>query len=301
MASLKQIRYFLTVADLGSFTQAAAVLFVAQPALSRQVAQLESELGFPLFSREARGVNLTPAGRSYRLRVVDIEQQLAAAAEESGQLARGELGVLRLLHSSSIPACSLLPAIDKFLAESPGARIELDRIASETQIGELAAGRADIGFVRLPLLRRAQEVSLCELPDERLWVALPANHPLAVRPTLTLDELREESFVTAVHRERGGLARQVTDLCLRRGFVPKTARVISRKTSMLDLVAAGHGIAVVPLRMTSLNPPGLIYRPLSDRDAQAGSAIALPQKPSPLAQRFVAIVQRGEQPSSPSQ
>ena len=140
MASLKQIRYFLSVADLGSLTQAAARLCIAQPALSRQIALLEGELGFPLFVREARGVSLTPAGQIYRQRVGSLEQMLAAAAEEGGQLARGEAGVLRLLHSSSIPASSLLPAIRQFLEECPGARIELDRIASETQIGELAGG-----------------------------------------------------------------------------------------------------------------------------------------------------------------
>jgi len=292
MASLKQIRYFLTVADLGSLTQAAARLFVAQPALSRQIALLEAELGFSLFLREARGVSLTPAGERYRDRVAGVEQLLAAAAEEGGQLARGESGVLRLLHSSSIPAKSLLPAIGQFLAGSPAARIELDRIASESQIGELANGRADLGFVRFPLLRRDPGVRFITLPAERLWVALPESHALTGRASLSLAELGGESFVSAVHRERGGLARRVTELCLQRGFVPKTARIVSRKTSMLDLVAAGHGIAVVPERMTGLATAGLVYRPLTDADAQAESAIAVPQEPGALAQRFIEIVQQ---------
>ena len=292
MASLKQIRYFLSVADLGSLTQAAARLCIAQPALSRQIALLEGELGFPLFVREARGVSLTPAGQIYRQRVGSLEQMLAAAAEEGGQLARGEAGVLRLLHSSSLPVSSLLPAIRQFLEECPGARIELDRIASETQIGELAGGKADLGCVRLPLLRRDPGVSFINLPSERLSVALPANHPLAGRDSLLLEELRDECFVSAVHRERGGLARLVTDLCLRRGIIPKTARVISRKTSMLDLVAAGLGIAVVPERMTGIATPGLVYRALADDDAQAESALALPQKPTALALRFVNVMQR---------
>lgn len=292
MASLKQIRYFLTVADLGSLTQAAARLFVAQPALSRQIALLETELGFSLFLREARGVSLTPAGERYRDRVAGVEQLLVAAAEEGGQLARGESGVLRLLHSSSIPAQSLLPAIGQFLERCPAARIELDRIASESQIGELANGRADLGFVRFPLLRRDPGVRFIALPAERLWVALPENHALAGRASLSLAELGEESFVSAVHRERGGLARRVTELCLQRGIVPKTARIVSRKTSMLDLVAAGHGIAVVPERMAGLATAGLVYRPLSDADAQADSAIAVPQAPGALARRFIEIVQQ---------
>lgn len=290
MPSLKQIRYFLSVADLGGFTPAAAGLFVAQPALSRQIALLEEELGFALFVREPRGVRLTPAGALYRERVLGVEQLLAGAAEEGGQLAKGEAGVLRLLHSSSLPARSLLPAMQRFLAESPRARIDLDRIASETQITEVAAGRADLGIIRLPVLRRAPAVRLLDLPPERLGVALPPAHPLAGRDTLFLAELQDEAFVSAVHRERGGLARRVTELCLQRGFVPRTARIISRKTSMLDLVAAGLGIAVVPAGMTPSAPAGITFRPLADADAEAHSALLLPLQASPLAERFVGVV-----------
>jgi len=163
MPSLKQIRYFLTVADLGNFTHAASNLFVAQPALSRQMALLEKELGFSLFAREARGVRLTPAGIGYRDRVLAIENQFSAAAEEGAQIARGDAGVLRLLHSSSIQASSLLPSIRRFLDAAPKARIDLDRLSSELQVTEVANGRADIGIVRLPVLRRDPGVTLAEL------------------------------------------------------------------------------------------------------------------------------------------
>lgn len=290
MASLKQIRYFLTVADLGSFTHAATSLFVAQPALSRQIALLEKELGFALFAREPRGVRLTPAGLGYRDRVMTIDKLLSAAAEEGAQLARGDAGVLRLLHSSSIPATSLMPLIRQFLEQSPKARIDLDRISSEAQVTEVANGKADIGIVRLPVLRRDPAVTFIELPAERLWVALPADHPLASHENLVLDDLQAEPFVSAVHRERGGLARLVTDLCLRRGFVPKMAAVISRKTSMLNLVAAGFGIAVVPLRMTSITSDSLVYRPLTDQDAEARSALVLPMPATVLARRFADLM-----------
>ena len=290
MPSLKKIRYFLTVADLGNFTHAASNLFVAQPALSRQMALLEKELGFSLFAREARGVRLTPAGIGYRDRVLAIENQLSAAAEEGAQIARGDAGVLRLLHSSSIQASSLLPSIRRFLDAAPKARIDLDRLSSELQVTEVANGRADIGIVRLPVLRRDPGVTLAELAVERLWVALPADHPLAARQTLAIGDLQQELFVSAVHRERGGLARLVADLCLRQGYVPKLARVITRKTAMLNLVAAGLGIAVIPQRMTGMMQEGLAYRPLADEDAVARSALVLPLQATALAQRFAAIM-----------
>ena len=290
MPSLKQIRYFLTVADLGNFTHAASNLFVAQPALSRQMALLEKELGFLLFAREARGVRLTPAGIGYRDRVLAIENQLSAAAEEGAQIARGDVGVLRLLHSSSIPASSLMPSIRRFLDAAPKARIDLDRLSSELQVTEVANGKADIGIVRLPVLRRDPGVTLAELAVERLWVALPTDHPLAARQTLAIGDLQQELFVSAVHRERGGLARLVADLCLRQGYVPKLARVITRKSSMLNLVAAGLGIAVIPQRMTGMMQEGLLYRPLTDADAVARSALILPLQASALAKRFAAIM-----------
>lgn len=290
MPSLKQIRYFLTVADLGNLTHAASALYVAQPALSRQIALLEKELGILLFVREARGVRLTPAGSGYRDRVLAIEALLSAAAEEAAQVASGDAGVLRVLHSSSIPASSLMPSIMHFLDQAPMARIDLDRLSSEAQVTEVANGRADIGIVRLPVLRRDPGVIFTELADERLWVGLPVGHPLASRPTLAIADLQHEPFVSAVHRERGGLARLVADLCLQRGYVPRMARVITRKTSMLNLVAAGLGIAVIPERMISTMTEGLIYRPLSDDDARARCSLVLPLQSTPLAQRFAAIL-----------
>lgn len=141
MPSLKQIRYFLTVADLGGFT---------------------------------------PAGAVYRDRVLAVDKLLGAAAEEGGQLARGEASVLRLLHSSSIPASSLIQPISRFLDESPKARIELDRVGSEVQVSEVANGKADIGILRPPVLRRDPGVVFVELATEPLCAASPNIAGLAL-------------------------------------------------------------------------------------------------------------------------
>lgn len=287
MVSLKQIRYFLAVAEAGNFSQAAGGLFIAQPALSRQIAALEATLGYALFVREARGVRLTPAGEVFRARAAGIEAALAVAVEDGRATERGEAGVLRLLHSSSVPVAGpLLAALGRFSREAPAARVDLDRVSSEVQVAEVAAGRADMGLARLPLLHRDPAVELVTLADERLLVALPPGHRLAGHGGIELAALAEEAFVSAVHRERGGLARRVTDLCLARGFVPRMAAVISRKTSMLTLVGAGFGVAVIPAGMAGLVPAEVVLRPLSDPDASAGAAILLPRDPSPLARRM---------------
>lgn len=289
MPTSRQIRYFLCVAELGGFTPAAASLFIAQPALSRQIAQLEQELGFALFVREPRGVRLTPAGLRFRERVGGLEEAMRVAVEEARRLDRGEAGVLRLLHSSSVPVSGLMPAIDRLLAEAPGAQVDLDRLSSEQQVQEVAGGRADAGLIRLPVLRRESGVQFIGLAADRLWAALPPGDPLAARDALRLVDLAGEAFVSAVHRERGGLARRVTDLCLERGFVPRPASVISRKTSMLTLVAAGYGVAVVPEGMRAGADGQLAWVPLADADAFADKALILPGECSPLARRFAEI------------
>lgn len=290
MPSLRQIQYFLSVAELGGFTQAAEVLFIAQSALSRQIAQLEDELGFALFERAPRGVYLTPAGAVYRDRVVTIPRTLAAAAEEGKALALGEAGVLRLLHSSTVPAISLMSTLDRFAEHCPTARIDLDRASSEEQVARVADGEADVGIVRQPVIRRDGRVRFVELQAEPLWVAVPAGHPLAGQASLCVQSLQHEPFVSAVYRERGGLARVVTDLCLKRGFVPLTARIVSPKTAMLNLVAAGRGVAIVPRRMTALGGQGIVYLPLSDPDAVSTCALVLPLQPTLLAQRFADLL-----------
>lgn len=293
MPSLRQIRYFLSVADLGGFTPAAAALHVAQPALSRQIAQLEEELGFALLRREPRGVSLTEAGALFRQRVGGLEEELRSAAEDARRLHRGEGGVLRLLHSSSTPlAGPLLAALQDFTRDQPRVRVDVDRLSSEQQQEAVAQGRADLGLARLPLLRQEGGIEIRPLPEERLWAALPAGHALAGASLLGLGDLADECFVFAVHRERGGLARRVTDLCLARGFAPRLAPVTSRKTSMLNLVAAGFGVAVVPAAMASLATPGVHFVPLADADALARAALLLPPRPSALAAAFADALQR---------
>ena len=298
MPSFRQIQYFLSVANLGGFTQAAAALYIAQSALSRQIGQMEEELGFMLFEREPRGVRLTPAGTVYRERVMGIPHALDAAAEEGRQLARGEAGVLRLLHSSTIPAASLMPELERFMAACPKARIDLDRASSEQQVSLVANGNADLGIIRLPVLRRDSRVRFVELAAEHLWVALPDGHRLAAQESISVASLEHEQFVSAVYRERGGLARVVTDLCLKRGFAPNAARIVSPKTSMLNLVAAQKGIAIVPERMTKLGGQEISFIRLSDQDAKSTCALVLPLQPMLLARTFADIMIRENLPPS---
>lgn len=158
---------------------------------------------------------------------------------------------------------------------------------------EVANGNADVGIVRLPVLRRDARVRFVEMAAERLCAAVPAGHPLAKQKRTTVARLRREPFVSAVYRERGGLARVVIDLCLKRGFVPATARIVSPKTSMLNLVAAGRGVAIVPERMASIGIDGVVFVPIADEDAKSVCALVLPAEPTVLADAFVRLMRAG--------
>lgn len=290
MPTVRQIEYFLTVARYGGLSHASKVLFIAQPALTRQIMMLEEELGFPLFTREPRGMVLTPAGLTYQRRVSAVPDILAAAGEEGRQVSAGEAGTVRLLHTSTVPVKCFIPAIRSFMQDYPGVRIELNRASSESQMNAVANGEADLGIFRPPVLRRSQGTIFRELRPERLWVAMHSSHRLSRQESLHVHELENEPFVSAIHREHGGLAKVVTDLCLKNGFIPKIAQITSPKTAMLDLVGYGYGIAIVPEGMALLEFSNVSFIPLQDRNAVSARALLLPVNVSNTAENIARYI-----------
>jgi len=264
MPNLRQLRYFLAVADQGSFTAAAERLHIAQPALSRHIMNLEAELGSRLFERHSRAVHITEAGRRLRDRAHRLIEDLEFACAEIRQMSLGAEHYLRLLHSSSVPLLGTLgDKLKIWLRANPQLRMDVSQAPSETQIADIAEGRADLGFVRLPVLHRATGVLIEPIIREPLLAALPASHPLTALATIPLAELAGEAFVFQPHPERGGLSRRVYELCQEAGFIPKAAQATSRKASSLHLVHLGLGVGLFPASMLSQATAGVVLRPLS--------------------------------------
>lgn len=286
MPTLKQIQYFLAVAEYGGFTFAAETLHVAQPALSRQVAMLEDEIGVSLFERSQRGASLTEAGKHFREKMLTVQHLLDSGCEESRLISSGEAGVLRVLHSSSIPINVLMPSIKQFTSTNNAAWVEIDVMSSDKQIAEIASRKADVGFIRHPVLTRDPMVRLISFSTDSLYVAVPAGHGFQHRHHLELNELAKETFVSSVHLGRGGLARLMSDLCLQRGFTPLRSKVVTRKASILNLVDEGYGIAIVPEAMRSI-PSNCHFIPLKDRDAFSEVSIAVHVESRPLVSNYL--------------
>jgi DNA-binding transcriptional LysR family regulator len=286
--STRQLRYFVEIADSGSFSAAAERLFIAQSALSRQIMALENQLNTPLFERTARQPRLTAAGEAFYPRARNLLSELLKAGELATQVGNGQLGTLRLSHSSTVPMSgALLQGISTWLDRCPGVSLDIAKLSSEAQLEEIADGRLDVGLLRLPVLRQREGIRVVPLYSEQLLLAVPPNHPLARSQTpIELAQLRDEAFISIPHPQRGGLSYLSAELCMRAGFFPKAARVMSRKTTQLQLIQAGFGIALLPKSMEDIAPSNLHFLPLADPDCLSTVAVACAQAPSALVEQF---------------
>jgi len=286
--STRQLRYFVEIADSGSFSAAAERLFVAQSALSRQIKELETQLQTPLFERTARQPRLTAAGEAFYPRARNLLSELLKAGEMATQVGHGKLGTLRLSHSSTVPMSGhVLKAISTWLERCPGASMDIVKLSSEAQLEEIAEGRLEVGLLRLPVLRQREGIRVVPLYNEQLVLAVPPDHALArSNAPVELEQLKDEVFISIPHPQRGGLSYLSAELCMRAGFFPKAARVMSRKTTQLQLIQAGFGIALLPKSMQDIAPANLHFLPLADPDCLSTVALACAQTPSALVEQF---------------
>ena len=288
MISTRQLRYFVEIADSGSFSAAAERLFVAQSALSRQIKELETQLQTPLFERTARQPRLTAAGEAFYPRARNLLSKLLKAGEMATQVGHGQLGTLRLSHSSTVPMSGhVLKAISTWLERCPGVSMDIVKLSSEAQLEEIAEGRLEVGLLRLPVLRQREGIRVVPLYNEQLVLAVPPDHALArSNAPVELEQLKDEVFISIPHPQRGGLSYLSAELCMRAGFFPKAARVMSRKTTQLQLIQAGFGIALLPKSMQDIAPANLHFLPLADPDCLSTVALACAQTPSALVEQF---------------
>lgn len=296
MLSTRQLRYFVEIAECGSFSAAAESLFIAQSALSRQIKDMENRLQTPLFERTARQPRLTAAGQAFLPRARSLLSELLKASEMATQVGNGQLGTLRLSHSSTVPMSGrVLGGISAYLEQQTDVSMDIVKLSSEAQLQELAEGRLDVGLLRLPVLRQREGVQIIELYRERLLLAVPPGHALARNTPeqgIGLGQLKELPFISIPHPQRGGLSYLSAELCMRQGFFPKAARVVSRKTTQLQLIQAGFGIALLPESMQDIAPPDIHFLPLADPDCYSSVALACRQDPTALVQQFVEHMSR---------
>lgn len=292
---IRLLRAFVTVAELRHFGRAADALYLSQPALSKQIAALETSVGGKLFERGRHGAELTKFGEGFlgdaEALVRDADEVLARAREASS----GKRGALRV--GICLSTLTLTPQLlAEFRTLYPDVSVTLKDLSSSEQTRLMLAGKLDVGFMRLPA-----DAALSAFPviDESLALALP-QHARWKRIPSNLNDLNELGFI-ALARSRGpGIAAQIDRWCGEKGFVPRVIQQTDDIQSLLAAVAAGVGAAFLPSRAQYLLRDAWVL-PLKEAAAQWRVGLAWPtDREDAVVARFVAFVREAMKSASKS-
>ncbi|EGL83340.1 transcriptional regulator, LysR family [Caldalkalibacillus thermarum TA2.A1] len=240
---LRQLKYFIEVAKREHVTHAADALHVAQSAVSRQISNLEDELGVQLFIREGRNVKLTPVGKLFLEHIEIAIREIDKAVQEVKEFLDPESGVIRIGFPNSLAANTLPKVISAFREKHPKIRFQLRQGILSTLINSVVKGEIDLAFVA-PVPTDHELVDGHILFTEEMMAILPAVHPLTDQDALRLDQLRKEPFV--MFRTGFILREIVVNACQQAGFKPHVAFEGEDIDTIKGLVAAGLGVALLP-------------------------------------------------------
>ena len=244
---LRHLRYFVAVAEQGSVTRAAARLHVSQPPLSRQLRDLEAELGSPLFERTAKSLALSGAGRLFLKDAREILRRCDAAAGAVRAFAAGEHGLLRLGCEPGLEGDVLHEELRRFEQRHPRVRVSIHDLSTEELLQKLLARKLDLALT-VPPSADAPLAGLrfVKLKSHALCCAVALSHPLAHRRSLRADQLRTERFVALSSEEYPQYRRWLRTLFLPAAFEPRIGSECDSSSGLLATVGAGREVAIVP-------------------------------------------------------
>jgi len=289
---LKQMRYFLALAQELNFGRAAERLHIAQPPLTRHIRALEEELGTPLFVRTTKGAELTAAGQTLLEEVPNI-LALARRAEEQTQLAgQGYSGRLDVgIFSSGV--LNVIPRLlAEFHTERPGVKIGLHNMTKLEQIEALRERRITIGFNRL--LPDVDDITVEPVLRERFLVALHEGHRLAAKKSITLRDLDDEPMILYPNSPVHGLAQEVAAAFRSEGLRLRVEQEVEDVVTCIALVVSGFGACITTESAANLRLPHVVYRPLQAKQLRHIELICLYRHDdkSPILQAFVGLIRR---------
>jgi DNA-binding transcriptional LysR family regulator len=282
---LKLLRAFLTVAECEHFGRAAERLCLTQPALTKQIQALERDLGAALFERGRHGAALTPFGEQMRADARRLVAEAEAMRTRARQAARGERG--RLAIGFGLSAIDVAPrCIAAFRQRHPGVAVTMNDFSTREQTRRLLDGALDLGFLRLPVEPPLRAMPLLE---ERLALVVAANAPWAALPVAP-EALNELGFIALAPPRGPGLADQIRRWCAARGFVPGVTQEADDIQTVVALVAAGTGAALLPARAGRLLADSVRVLPLDGEASEWTVGLAWnPERDNPAVDRFVAV------------
>jgi DNA-binding transcriptional LysR family regulator len=260
---LRHLRYFVAVAESLNFTKAAARLHLAQPSLTRQIHNLEEEIGVRLLNRSKSHVGLTEEGRSF---LIDARRILTLATESVQavqRLSRGETGQLNIAYLSNFDFELLPETLAAFRQTFPHVALNLFDMTPAEQFRALEARKIDLGFVGLHPPATNRELQWESITRHRTVVVLPVNHPLARKRQVHLRELKTMFFVGMSEKTHPGFRDWLAQTCQPAGFAPRILQDAEVEPALMTFVAEGLGVTLAREHLKKLPHPGVTFRPLA--------------------------------------
>ncbi|MGO4396060.1 LysR family transcriptional regulator [Variovorax sp. M-6] len=258
---LRQLRYFVAVAEELHFGRAAQRLSITQPPLSFNIAKLEESLGFELLRRSTREVALTPAGQVMYQEALKILSLTREAQASAGRIARGESGTIHVGFVGSALLTRLTEVTRSFGMARPDVQVIVHELNSFEQVDALQLRKIDLGIIHARTLPGG--IGWRVLDRQSFVCALPADHPLAARADIGLHELRNEDFVLFSRPFSPEFHDKIVAMCLRAGFTPNIRHEVRHMLSVAALVARKFGVSLVPSSLQAVVLPNLCFRPLA--------------------------------------
>jgi DNA-binding transcriptional LysR family regulator len=295
---LRHFRYFIAVAEELHFTRAAERLHIAQPPLSKQIRQLEAEMGVTLLQRTNRHIELTDAGRVFLEKAKQILLATSSAVTETQRTQRGEIGKLAVGFFEHTSYTLLPPILRAYRQRYPTVEVQLRWFPVTEQVNALERGDVDISFVRP--VTEFDGIASETILKERFVLALPSDHPLASDDAVNLKDCADERFIVYTQRLAPDFYAMILRLCAVAGFVPQVALEVGQVYTTLGLVSSGAGIAFVPESVQRVRFENVTYKPLKGRQPKIEVLLAWKQSnPSRLLTAFVDTAKRAVAASFP--
>lgn len=289
---LRHLRYFVAVAEQENVSKAALKLHVSQPGISRQIRDLEDEIGFPLFERSAKSVHLTAAGKVFLTEAREVLLHADAAVKKAREIAKSGSGEIHVGYAPSLTVQILPPTLRKFQQEFPQVRVKLHDLSTEEMLAQLSSGKLQAALLVRPTRAMLRGLKFRELARYPMRVAVPPQHPFAKLKSVSLEQVAREPLVAYSRADYPEYHEDLATMFAGQKKRPRIAEEHDGVSSLVAAVESGAGIALAPSCLECMVGARLKLIPLKTAKCEVVVGAAWkPEKLSPIPEKFIALAQ----------